>query len=400
MIGPGWADERDSPRTARPARGRRVAVVTGSHADFGLLAPVMTAVGAHPDLDLLVIAAGAHLIQPATTFREVKVAFPVADSVPMQVAGRISRFDDVEALGKGIARFARSFQRLEPDWVVVLGDRIEAFAAASAASVGGWALAHIHGGDRAPGVADEAMRHAITKLAHLHLAATDESADRIIRMGEPAERVHMVGSPAIDALASFPALADDAFQALGAPRHLLLMHPVGRSDEQEEHAAAEALAALAETGAPFLAIGPNADPGRRGVVRAIEVSKARTEARVPRATFVGLLKRLAGEGAGGPDGAARGVLVGNSSAGVIEAPALGVPVVDVGGRQEGRQRPSVVQHASENRDAIGAAIRRALGAAAAPSTLYGDGHAAERTAALLAATDPHSRSMTRKLSAY
>src|SRR5690606_1773684 len=153
MIGPGWADERNSPRTARPARGRRVAVVTGSHADFGLLAPVMSAVQAHPDLELLVVAAGAHLIPPAETFREVKAGFPVADSVPMQVAGRIGRFDDAEALGKGIARFARSFQALEPDWVVVLGDRIEAFAAASAASVGGWALAHIHGGDRAPGVA-------------------------------------------------------------------------------------------------------------------------------------------------------------------------------------------------------------------------------------------------------
>lgn len=399
MIGPGWADEHKSPRTARPARGRRIAIVTGSPADFGLLAPVMSAVQAHPDLELLVIAAGAHLIPPADTFREVKAAFPVADSVPMQVAGRIGRFDDAEALGKGIARFARSFQGLEPDWVVVLGDRIEAFAAASAASVGGWALAHIHGGDRAPGVADEAMRHAITKLAHLHLAATDESAERIARMGEPAQRIHMVGSPAIDALASIPPLDDDAFRALGSPRHLFLMHPVGRSDEQEEHAAAEALAALAETGAPFLAIGPNTDPGRRGIVRAIEASGARTEARMPRQTFVGLLKRLAA-GAAGPGADARGALVGNSSAGLIEAPALGVPVVDVGGRQEGRQRPPAVQHASENRDAIGAAIRRALGASPAAATLYGDGHTAERIAGILASIDPHARAITRKLSAY
>src|SRR5690606_33957867 len=121
---------------------------------------------------------------------------------------------------------------------------------------------------------------AITKLAHLHLAATEESADRIRRMGEPAARVHMVGSPAIDALAHIEPLGEEAFEKLGSPRHLLLMHPVGRSDEQEEHAAAEALAALTETNDPLLAIGPNFDPGRRGIMRAIEASGARMEARV------------------------------------------------------------------------------------------------------------------------
>lgn len=393
MIGPDWADNRNSasPR-ARDARLRRVAVVTGSHADFGLLTPVMRAIYARAELELLVIAAGAHLIPPAPTFREVKAAFAVADSVPMQVAGRHTRYDDVEAVGKGVGRFARSFQRLEPDWVVVLGDRIEAFAAASAAAIGGWALAHIHGGDRAPGVADEAMRHAITKLARLHLAATDESAQRIIRMGEPPEYVHTVGSPAIDALEDIPPLGDEAFERLGRPEHIFLMHPVGRSDEQEEHGATEALAALRDiAGERFLALHPNTDPGRRGIVRAIEASGARAEARLPRQEFVGLLKRLA---AGG------GALVGNSSAGLIEAPALGVRIVDIGGRQEGRQRPEGVAQASENRESIVAAIRRAMGAPAPRSTLHGDGRAGERIAALLASVDPHDRAMTRKLCAY
>src|SRR5205814_7191599 len=112
------------------------------------------------------------------------------------------------ATGRGIAGFARVFEEIRPDWVVVLGDRIEAFAAASAASIGGWALAHIHGGDRAEGIADEAMRHAITKLAHLHLAATPQSGERIARMGERPAHVHVVGSPALDELGSIPALPE------------------------------------------------------------------------------------------------------------------------------------------------------------------------------------------------
>src|SRR5438105_3875872 len=125
---------------------------------------------------------------------------------PRQTAGRTSRADEVEGVGTGVARFGRAFQRLAPDWVVVLGDRIEPFAAAAAASIGGYALAHIHGGDRAEGIADEAMRHAISKLAHLHLPATEQSRERLVRMGERPEHIHTVGSPAIDGLEAIPAL--------------------------------------------------------------------------------------------------------------------------------------------------------------------------------------------------
>src|ERR1043165_4317921 len=118
----------------------RIAVVTGSRAEYGLLKPVMRAVQARSDLELLVIAAGSHLVLPSLTFRDVKHDFEVADSVPMQVAGKTGRIEDAESVARGIGRFARSFERLAPNWVVVLGDRIEAFAAASAATLGGVAL--------------------------------------------------------------------------------------------------------------------------------------------------------------------------------------------------------------------------------------------------------------------
>lgn len=396
MIGSGWTDPNERPRTAlaRPRNGRpRIAVVTGTRAEFGLLRPVMEAVRDRGDAELLVIAAGAHLIQPATTFHEVKRHFDVADSIPMQVAGRVGRIEDVEALGKGIGRFGRSFSRLGVDWVVVLGDRIEAFAAASAAAVGGFALAHIHGGDRAEGVADEAMRHAITKLANLHFPATPQAAERIVRMGERPERVHAVGSPAIDGLRGLGPLDDAAFEELGRPECVFLMHPIGGSDEQEEHAAAAALEAVA--GLRVLALHPNHDPGRTGVLRAIE-NAARpglvVREHLPREAFAALLLRVAGEG---------GFLIGNSSAGMIEAGALRCPAVDVGPRQSAREHgTNVVRTPGGDAGAIAAAIAGARRLDRSGITHpFGDGRAGERIAEILASTPPH-RGMTRKLNAY
>lgn len=379
---------------------RKVAVVTGSRAEFGLLRPVMAAVDAHPGLELLVIAAGAHLIPPAETFREVRKAFPVADSVPMQKPGPATRLDDAQALGRGVSRFARSFAGLRPDWAVVLGDRIEAFAAGSAASVGGIALAHIHGGDRAEGIADEAMRHAITKLAHLHLAATGQSAERIRRMGERAEVVHVVGSPAVDDLARFEPLGDDDWAELGSPVAVLLMHPIGRHAEEEEAAAAAVIEGAVEAlggDGRLLCLAPNRDPGREGVARAIESAAGRGSVRaaghLARERFVGLLKRLARGG---------GVLVGNSSAGLIEAAVLGVPTVNVGSRQSGRERAgNVVDAERESAGTVAAAVARAVELDLAGLTHpFGDGRSGERIAGLLASTDPHAAGFTRKHCAY
>lgn len=377
------------------SRPRRVAVVTGSRAEFGLLRPVMMAVQGEASLELLVIAAGSHLIQPAVTFRDVKRDFPVADGVPMQVAGRTGRAEDAEALGKGVSRFARSFRELNPDWVLVLGDRIEAFAAASAASVGGWTLAHVHGGDRAEGIADEAMRHAITKLAHVHFAATEASAERIRRMGERPELVHNVGSPAIDDLVDLPPLNDDAYTALGSPAAVVLMHPIGRHAEEEEMAATSAIEAAGRVVGTdrVLALHPNHDAGRHGVVRAIEQSGARAVAHLERAEFIGLLKRVARE---------RGVLVGNSSAGLIEGAAIPIASVDIGPRQAGRECTGNVVHADgESSTRVESAIRRArdldLNDLKHP---YGDGLAGQRIARVLSRIDPSDTTMLRKRCAY
>lgn len=370
----------------------RVAVVTGTRAEFGLLAPVMRAIAASPELELLVVVAGAHLLPPALTVAEVREAFDIAAEVPMQAPGDRTRLDDARALGRGVAGFADAFARLQPDWVVVLGDRIEAFAAGAAASVGGIPVAHLHGGDRAEGVADEAMRHALTKLAHLHLAATKQSAERIVRMGEDPAGVHIVGSPAIDGLDAMPALDDETARGLGDPDTIFLMHPIGDSEEVERARAGVILAGL--RGRRVLALHPNHDPGRAGVVAAIRDAGAPEGHHLPRAQFVGLLRRLAARG---------GVLVGNSSAGLIEAAAVRLPAVDVGSRESGRERPgNTVWTPGASVDEVRDAVRSALAIDRATITHpYGDGRAGERIAALLAEVSPdRRRALLRKRCSY
>lgn len=355
----------------------------------------MRAVRDHPRLELAVVAAGSHLVSPAETYRDVKREFGahVADAIPMQVAGRTGRIEDAEALGVGIARFARAFDRIRPAWVVVLGDRIEAFAAAAAASVGGYALAHLHGGDLAEGVADEAMRHAITKLAHLHLPATDQSARRIRQMGEHADRIVVVGSPAIDGLDAITPLPDARWTEYGAPDFLFLIHPVGRSDNDEARAASAVLGALA--GRRVLALHPNLDAGRGGIIRALERASAaepdrlRVVRHLPRDEFTGLLCRLGDSG---------GVMVGNSSAALIEAAALRVPAVDVGRRQEGRERGSNVVRADEE---TAACVRAAIDRARSIDRLsithpFGAGRTGPRVAEILASRNPADPDLLRK----
>jgi len=375
---------------------RKVAVLTGTRAEFGLLETVMRAVAAHDDLELLTVVTGSHLLEPACTWREVADRWPIAATIPMQFPDETARLNDAAALGRGIEGCAQAFNELKPDWVVVLGDRIEAFAGAAAASVGGIALAHLHGGDRAEGIADEAMRHAITKLAHLHLPASEQSAQRIIRMGEEPSCVHVVGSPALDDLSNIEPIGDDRWKELGEPDVVLMLHPIGRADSLEH---ADTIALIdALKGRSIAALHPNFDPGRDGIVDALTESMragnlASLTEHLPRREFVGLLKRLA---------ARTGALIGNSSAGLIEAAALRLPVVDIGPRQTGRERPRNVVHVDDFqqetiRSAIDSAIHADLTGLANP---YGAGDAGIRVADLLAKIDPSQRSITRKQCAY
>jgi UDP-hydrolysing UDP-N-acetyl-D-glucosamine 2-epimerase len=255
--------------------------------------------------------------------------------------------------GAAMANLAAAFETLRSDVVLVVGDRVEAFAAAAAAHVAGIAVAHVHGGDRALGQIDDSLRHAVTKLAHVHFPATAASAARIRRLGEDAWRIHRVGSPGLDgirAAAASRAEVAGAFPGLEPCRFaLLVLHPATSDQRVERRVAETVVRAVLRAGIPRVVIvHPNNDPGGRGIARAWESAahdrRLVIRRDVPRAIFLGLMREAA-------------VLVGNSSSGIIEAASFGTPVVDIGSRQGGRERSGHVVNVT----ARPAAIRAALG---------------------------------------
>ncbi len=355
---------------------RIIAVVTGTRAEYGLLRPAMRAIKLHSNLELRVVVMGTHLLEPTLTVREVEHEFQIHAKIEMQHADVCGRLADASALGRGVTGMADYLAEHPPDVVLVLGDRIEAFAAAAAASVAGFRVAHLHGGDRAEGIADEALRHAITKLAHIHLAATANSAERLINMGETPAQVHLVGSPAIDGLSMMPPMADGPYASLGSPNIVFMLHPSGLTAE-EDWANTERLLRICKTHGNVLALHPNFDHGREGILEAVETSGCRNHAHLPREQFIGLLRRAK-------------CLVGNSSAGLIESAALAVPCINVGTRQAGRDMPdNVIDVADWDFGAVDMALEDIFGGCEfSTSHPYGDGTAGPKTAEVLAAFNP------------
>jgi UDP-hydrolysing UDP-N-acetyl-D-glucosamine 2-epimerase len=249
----------------------------------------------------------------------------------------------------------------------------------------GKVVAHVHGGDRSQGGLDEYMRHAITKLSHLHFTATELSRKRVLALGEKPDRVFCVGSPGLDAMLHDPVPPDrEIAQALGAPipdRFILAVyHPVSTLPEQAVGEFQEMLDALRESGIHVLLSYPNTDAGSRGIAAMIdEVARepwVTAYRNVPRLCYLALLRRCL-------------CLVGNSSSGMIDSPAFGIPVINVGSRQQGRERGTNVVDVSPNRLEILRAIRRAttdqefIADCRATRNPYGDGHASERIVAVL-----------------
>lgn len=327
------------------SRRRTVCFVTGTRADFGLMVRTLRAIDAHPRLRLRVVATGMHLDESrGNSISAIKQSgFDVAATVPWPVAGTAA--GTAAATGQAMAGLADRYRQLKADVVLVVGDRVEAFAAAAAAHVAGLCVAHIHGGDRAPGVIDDSLRHAVSKLSHVHFPATAESARRIRRLGEDAWRIHQVGSPGIDSITDdalpLKAVCDEVGQLTYRRYTLFAFHPAGGSDTTEHRRAADLLrAVLRFAPMPCVAVYPNNDPGSGGIVRALEsVRDKRLIARrnLPRGVWLGLLRDAA-------------MLVGNSSSGIIEAASFGTPVIDVGHRQHGRQHGPNVLNAGGAKD--------------------------------------------------
>lgn len=339
---------------------RRIAVVTGSRADYGLLYWVLHDLSKAGDVELQLVVTGMHLSPEfGLTVREIEAdGLPIARRIEMLVSsdtpGGVAK-----SIGLGVIGMSDAWDQLRPDIVVVLGDRFEILAAAQACLIHNIPLAHIAGGDTTEGAFDESIRHAITKMAHVHFVTNADSARRVRQMGEDPRRIHVVGSPGLDHLCRRPLLErPDLERALGAPlaEHNLLItfHPVTLEADQSEYQFAELLAALdtqdGDTALWFTR--PNADTGGRALARMIDAwtaarpDRTRVHSSLGQLRYLSLMKHV-------------DVVVGNSSSGLYEAPSLGVPTVDIGDRQRGRLAAASVLHCTPERTAIAGAIAAA-----------------------------------------
>lgn len=338
---------------------RTIAVVTVGRSDYGIYRPVLQRLQATPSVSLRVIAAGAHL-SPAfgMTVRAIEDdRFPIGARVEMPV-GSDAPGDVARAMGQATAGFATAYEQLTPDLVVVLGDRFEMHAAAVATVPFQLPLAHIHGGEVTEGAFDDALRHSITKLSHLHFVSTEDAARRLRQMGEEAWRVIVSGAPSLDQLASTPLLSAEQLAErydlpLGSRAPLLVtFHPATRELDQTGWQADELLAALESVDRPIIFTQPNPDPNGRLIetkIRAFVASRshARLVATFGTQAYWSLMATAA-------------AMVGNSSSGILEAPSFELPVVNIGTRQQGRLRPENVIDVGDARQDIARGLERAL----------------------------------------
>ncbi|MDI6813072.1 MAG: UDP-N-acetylglucosamine 2-epimerase [Desulfitobacteriaceae bacterium] len=339
---------------------RKICIVTGSRAEYGLLYWLIKEVQDDPEIELQLVVTGMHLSPEfGLTYKTiVKDGFLIADTVEMLLSSD-SAVGVTKSLGLGTIGFADTFARLRPDIVVLLGDRFEILAAAQAALIAKIPIAHLHGGEITEGAIDESIRHAITKMAYIHFVAAEPYRKRVIQLGEDPKRVFTVGFIGIDNINNLQLLDRNSLEKelafnFGKTSFLVTYHPatLGRIAPQE--AIKELLLALESfPDARIIFTKPNADQDGRLLAQLVDdyIQKHENQAIVfdslGQVRYLSLLKHT-------------NLVLGNSSSGLSEAPFFGTPTVNVGERQRGRLRWPTVIDCDENAEAIRMAIRKAL----------------------------------------
>lgn len=369
---------------------KKVCVVVGSRANYSSIKSAMTAVGDHPDLELqLVVGASALLDRYGTVLDLIeRDGFEPDEKVFMLIEGETPS-TMAKSTGLGLLELPTAFERLQPDVVVTVGDRFETMATALAAAYMNIPLAHTMGGE-VSGNIDESIRHAVTKFAHVHFPACTDAAERIVKLGEDPASVHVVGCPRIDLVADVLRAPSNGLSGifehgvggtldLDSPFVLVSQHPVTTEYGDGEAQIAATLGAVQGVGLPAIVLWPNADAGAEHIARGIrkfreheDDSRMHFFKNLPTSDYVRLMAKTA-------------CLVGNSSSAIREGAFIGTPAVNVGTRQEGRQRGPNVLDVGYGRDEIADAIRAQLAHGRYDSEpIYGDGHAGERIADILA----------------
>ena len=366
---------------------KKICVVTGSRAEYGLLRSVMEGIRQTPNLELNVIATGMHLSPEfGLTYQEIekdgylinrKVELLLSSDTPTGLA---------KSMGLGFIGFGEAFAQLQPDLMLVLGDRFEIFSAVGAAMVARIPVAHLHGGETSEGAFDEAIRHSITKMSHLHFVAAEEYRRRVIQLGEQPDRVFLVGGLGVDNIKRLPLLDRPALEAslgfeLGLKNLLITFHPVTLEAGTSKHQMAELLAALEvlkDTKLIFTM--PNADTEGRVLCNMVEQfvaghDNARAYTSLGQLRYLSCIKHVDG-------------VVGNSSSGLTEVPSFRKGTINIGDRQRGRLKAESVIDCVPDRNSIVSALQRlyspafqaGLGAVVNP---YGEGGASEKVVSIL-----------------
>jgi GDP/UDP-N,N'-diacetylbacillosamine 2-epimerase (hydrolysing) len=366
---------------------RKVCVVTGTRAEFGLLRWLMQEIDASDALTLQVIATGMHLSPEfGSTYREIEQAgFNIDARVEMLLSADTASAV-TKSMGLGLIGYADAYTRLAPDLIVLLGDRFEIFAAAAAAMIAGIPIAHLHGGETTEGAFDEAIRHSITKMSHLHFVAAEDYRNRVIQLGEKPERVFLVGGLGIDAIKRTTLMTREELEASlnfsFGPRNLLItFHPVTLEIQSSAHQMIELLKVLdglQDTHLIFTM--PNADTGGRELTSMVDAfvathPNARVYSSLGQLRYLSCMQFVDG-------------VVGNSSSGLAEAPSMGVGTVNIGDRQKGRLIADSVINCLPAADSIcgafeklyDASFRSNLGQTINP---YGNGGASKKIVEIL-----------------
>lgn len=336
---------------------RRICVITGTRAEYGLLRWVMQGIADDPELELQIVATGMHLSPEfGLTYREIeqdgfridrKVEMLTSSDTPVGIG---------KSMGLGLIGFADALHELNPDLILVLGDRFEIFSAVAAALVARIPVAHLHGGETTEGAFDEAIRHSITKMSHLHFVAAEEYRRRVIQLGEQAERVYLVGGLGVDSINRLQLLPREELEAamefsFGQKNLLVTFHPVTLERATAADQMAELLAALAELRDTQLIFTlPNADTDGRRLIAMIQEfvaqhANARAYASLGQLRYLSCMAQVDG-------------VVGNSSSGLLEAPSFRKGTVNIGDRQRGRLQAASVINCEPERRAIAAALQR------------------------------------------
>jgi UDP-N-acetylglucosamine 2-epimerase (non-hydrolysing)/GDP/UDP-N,N'-diacetylbacillosamine 2-epimerase (hydrolysing) len=335
---------------------RKICAITERRAEYGILKPVLNAIKKHPNLELFLIVTGMHLSEDfGYTVKEIeeddfKIDFKIPVPLEEDTGAMMS-----ESIGRCILGLTKALKEIKPDILLVGFDLGAHLAGAIAGSYMNIPVAHIHGGD-VSGSVDDSVRHAITKLAHIHFPSTKQSGNRIIKMGEEPWRVHVVGAPGLDIILNEELIESKSIAKkfdinLKKPIFLVVQHSVTTEVEQAEDQMRETLEAIREFGHQTILIYPNADAGGRRMIKVIKEYEKypfiKTFKNIPHKEYLSLMKISS-------------VMIGNSSSGIIEAPSFHLPVINIGTRERGRERSTNVIDVGYNKEEIKKAIEKAL----------------------------------------